>query len=89
LAAQEVHLEVAAEEAIAAEALAERNYSLGVSDVFNVLDAQSRRISAEAARISARRERAANRVALHLAVGGDFLADAAPTPLSAGDEPET
>lgn len=62
------------EEAAEAENLVIRQYSSGVATIFNLLDAQSRRISAESQYISARRDRAANRVDLYLAIAGDFSA---------------
>ena len=46
-------------------------YSVGtVATILQLLDAQSRRISAESQLISARKERLANRVRLHVAMGG-------------------
>ena len=61
------------EQAAAAEGLVERQYRSGLATIFELLDAQSRRISAESLLISARRERATNRVDIYLALGGDFL----------------
>ena len=51
-----------------------REYARGVSTIFELLTAQSRRISAESQYISARRERVTNRVDLYLALAGDFSA---------------
>ena len=62
------------EEAAAAEALVIRQYTSGVATIFNLLDAQSRRISAESQFISAQRERATNRVDLYLAIAGELPA---------------
>ncbi|WP_233245697.1 efflux transporter outer membrane subunit [Marinicauda salina] len=62
----------ARQEAEAALQLVERQYASGVATIFELLDAQSRLISAESQLIAARRERADNRVALHLAIAGDF-----------------
>ena len=67
-------LRQAYEEAAAAEDLVVREYARGVSTIFELLTAQSRRISAESQYISARRERATNRVDLYLALAGDFSA---------------
>lgn len=74
LAQRVVNLRQAHEEAAAAEDLVIREYSRGVSTIFELLTAQSRRISAESQYISARRERATNRVDLYLALAGDFSA---------------
>lgn len=52
--------------------LVERQYASGVATIFELIDAQTRLINAEAQLITARRERANNRVDLHLAVAGDF-----------------
>lgn len=65
-------LTAAAEEAAAAEELVLRQYTSGVASIFELLDAQSRRISAESFLISARRERATNRVDLYLAIAGNY-----------------
>lgn len=67
-------LQQAYNEAAEAEALVTRQYSSGVATIFDLLNAQSRRISAESQYISARRERATNRVDLYLAIAGDFSA---------------
>ena len=60
----------------AAEALdlVERQYASGVATIFELIDAQSRLITAESQLIRARLERATNRVDLHLAIAGDFAA---------------
>ena len=75
LADQEEALKLAYEEAEAAETLTERRYASGAATIFNLLDAQTRRINAESAYISAQRQRVSNRVQLYLAIGGDFLTD--------------
>jgi NodT family efflux transporter outer membrane factor (OMF) lipoprotein len=67
-------LEEAYNEAAEAESLVTRQYSSGVATIFDLLNAQSRRISAESQYISARRDRATNRVDLYLAIAGDFSA---------------
>ncbi|MEM9495088.1 MAG: efflux transporter outer membrane subunit [Pseudomonadota bacterium] len=76
LASREDALRLAYEEAAAAEDLTERRYTSGAATIFNLLDAQTRRISAESQYIQAQRERVSNRVVLYLAIGGDFLTDA-------------
>ncbi|MAP95047.1 MAG: RND transporter [Ponticaulis sp.] len=60
------------EEAVAAEALAQRQYQNGLATIFNLIDAQTRRINAEASLISVQSTRAINRVQFHLALGGDL-----------------
>ena len=74
LARRVASLEQAFNEAAEAEALVTRQYSSGVSTIFDLLNAQSRRISAESQYISARRDRATNRIDLYLAIAGDFSA---------------
>jgi multidrug efflux system outer membrane protein len=74
LAARVDSLGRAFEEAAAAEELVVRQYSRGVATIFDLLNAYSRRISAESLYISSRRDRAANRVDLYLAIAGDFSA---------------
>jgi NodT family efflux transporter outer membrane factor (OMF) lipoprotein len=63
-------LEISLEEAQKAEERLELRFSGGLASILQLLDAQSRRISAEGQLISARKERLANRVRLHLALGG-------------------
>lgn len=75
LAAREEALRLAYEEAAAAEELTERRYSSGAATIFNLLDAQTRRISSESAYIQAQQQRVSNRVQLYLAIGGDFLTE--------------
>ena len=74
LARRVASLEQAFNEAAEAESLVTRQYSSGVATIFDLLNAQSRRISAESQYISARRDRATNRVDLYLAIAGDFSA---------------
>ena len=73
LALREDALRLAYEEAAAAEELTERRYSSGAATIFNLLDAQTRRISSESQYIQAQQQRVSNRVQLYLAIGGDFL----------------
>jgi NodT family efflux transporter outer membrane factor (OMF) lipoprotein len=72
LARREAALMVSTTEAQEAEKLAIREYGRGVGTIFEMLDAQRRRISAQSQLIAASKERAANRVRLHLAIAGDF-----------------
>lgn len=67
-------LEVSRNEAAGALELVERQYANGVATVFELLDAQNRLTTAESQLLSARRQRAENRVDLHLAIAGDFTA---------------
>lgn len=60
----------AAEEARAAQELAEREYARGVATLFELIDAYTRRIDAERGLISARSQRVSNRIAYHVALGG-------------------
>ncbi len=76
LAVREEALKLAYEEAAAAEELTERRYANGAATIFNLLDAQTRRISAESQYIQAQQQRVSNRVQLYLAIGGDFLTEA-------------
>lgn len=73
LALREDALKLAYEEAAAAEDLTERRYSSGAATIFDLLNAQTRRISAESSYIQAQQQRVSNRVQLYLAIGGDFL----------------
>ena len=67
---RETALRISLEEAVQAENRLERRYSEGLATILQLLDAQSRRISAESQLIGARKERLANRVRLHVAMGG-------------------
>lgn len=67
-------LEIALEEALKAEQRLEQRYTEGLATILQLLDAQSRRISAESQLISARSERLDNRVRLYLALGGGGIA---------------
>jgi len=72
LADREAALEEAAEEAARAEELAERQYNNGLRTIFDLLDAQARRITSESQYLTASRQRVSNRVQLYMAIGGDF-----------------
>ena len=75
LASREDALRMAYEEAAAAEELTERRYASGAATIFNLLDAQTRRISAESQYIQAQQQRVSNRVLLYRAIGGDFMTE--------------
>ncbi|RIJ32477.1 efflux transporter outer membrane subunit [Henriciella mobilis] len=69
--AQQVEAQARAlDEALKAEELATRQYSNGLITIFNLIDAQTRRLNAESTLISVRSARVSNRIAFHLAVGG-------------------
>jgi hypothetical protein len=70
LAQQEAAQSVAFEEAKFAEDLAERQYVSGTITIFDLIDAQTRRLNAESQFVSARASRATNRISYHLALGG-------------------
>ncbi|MBL1430303.1 MAG: efflux transporter outer membrane subunit [Robiginitomaculum sp.] len=74
---REAALLISVAEAKEAERLAEREYVRGVGTIFELLDAQRRRISAEGQLITAASARASNRIALFLALGGsnEIIAD--------------
>ena len=67
---REAALRDALTESSLAEERLEVRYIEGLATILELLDAQSRRISAEAMLISARKDRLNNRVALHVALGG-------------------
>ena len=70
LAEREAALTISLDEAKKAEERLEQRFSEGLASILQLLDSQSRRISTEGQLISARKERLANRVRLHLALGG-------------------
>lgn len=63
----------ALEEARLAEELAERSYASGTTTVFDLVNAQTRRLNAESQVIFARASRATNRISYYLALGGEGL----------------
>ena len=72
---RETALRTSLDEARKAEDRLELRYTEGLATILQLLDAQSRRISAEGQLISARKERLANRVRMHVALGGGFETD--------------
>ena len=72
---REAALRISVDEAIQAEDRLEARYAEGLASILQLLDAQSRRISAEGQLISARKERLANRVRLYVALGGGQYGD--------------
>lgn len=73
----------ALEEARFAEDLATRQYTNGLVSIFNLIDAQTRRLNAESNLIAARSARASNRVRYHLALGGGLPVAEPPAPIAA------
>ena len=67
---RETALKLSLEEAIQAEQRLELRYTEGLATILQLLDSQTRRLSTESQLISARKERLANRVRLHVALGG-------------------
>lgn len=87
LAQQEAAQSVAFEEAKFAEDLAERQYVSGTITIFDLIDAQTRRLNAESQFVSARADRATNRISYHLALGGGVpVSPATDTPPDADAE---
>lgn len=70
LAERETALETSLIESQRAEERLELRYTEGLATILQLLDAQSRRLNAEGQLITARAERLANRVRLHVALGG-------------------
>lgn len=86
LAEQVEALVRAYDEALAAEALAQRQYQNGLATIFNLIDAQTRRLNAQSSLLSVRSARAINRVQFHLALGGDLPAEDQLVDVSEGTE---
>ena len=74
IAEREAFLEDVVKENTEALKLVQRQYEVGRVDLLSVLIIQARLIGAQAALISIRNDRLANRVNLHLALGGSFEA---------------
>jgi len=65
-------LRLAAEESTGAQELAEERYERGLSDIITVLEAQRRAFNARSAALTVQNLLLQNRLALYLALGGDF-----------------
>ena len=83
LAETEAALRIAVDEAFKAEERLELRYTEGLVTILQLLDAQTRRLSAEGQLISARAQRLQNRVSLHVALGGGAYGDIPPDALPA------
>ncbi len=75
LEAREKALQIAYEEAVATEELTQRQYINGTTNIFNLINAQQRRILAESQYIDSKSARLSNRIGLYLALGGRFSVD--------------
>ncbi|MEP3889532.1 MAG: efflux transporter outer membrane subunit [Hellea sp.] len=85
---REIALRTSLNEAREAEDRLELRYTEGLATILQLLDAQSRRLSAEGQLIGARKERLANRVRMHVALGGGLETDGGFAPYSiAGTAP--
>lgn len=89
LASREEALRRAAEQAVAARALAEERYRAGLVDIVTVLESRRQALGAESELLNVRRLRLDARVDLHLALGGGFDLDRALADRFAGDEAPT
>jgi NodT family efflux transporter outer membrane factor (OMF) lipoprotein len=72
LARQQQRLEAAARRARDGDKLARQQYSRGLAEILVLLEAQERRLDAESRLLAVQQARLANRVRLHLALGGDL-----------------
>jgi len=79
---REQALRVSLDEAREAENRLELRYTEGLATILQLLDAQSRRLSAEGQLIGARKERLANRVRMHVALGGGLETDGGLAPFN-------
>jgi len=77
---REVALRVSLDEAREAENRLELRYTEGLATILQLLDAQSRSLTAEGQLIGARKERLANRVRMHIALGGGLETDGGTAP---------
>ena len=85
---REIALRTSLNEAREAEDRLELRYTEGLATILQLLDAQSRRLSAEGQLIGARKERLANRVRMHVALGGGLETDGGLAPYTlAGTAP--
>jgi len=78
LARQRGHLERSVTQAVAAEKTALKNYGQGLATILTLLDAQRRSFNARSELIGVKRTQLNTRVALHLALGGDFRQSSMP-----------
>lgn len=79
LAAEELALATAVDESKAAATQAEERYRAGVGDYLTVLESQRQAFNSESGLLSIRRQRLAQRIDLHLALGGPVPAETSDT----------
>ena len=91
LLAQQVDAQLRArDEAVFAEDLAQRQYANGLISIFNLIDAQTRRLNAQSNLIQAQSNRATNRIRYHLALGGGIDEPVSGTTIAAtASKPQT
>lgn len=89
LTERQAELEVAFEEAKGAEELTERRYLAGTTNIFDLINAQQRRIQAEGQLIDAKRARLSNRIDLYLALGAPYVIDDEGATAFAAAEPDS
>jgi outer membrane protein TolC len=65
-------VETSAEESVGAQELAEERYERGLVDIITVLESQRRAFTARSNMLSVKNQLLQNRIALYLALGGDF-----------------
>jgi NodT family efflux transporter outer membrane factor (OMF) lipoprotein len=75
LARRVEYTQEAADQSVAAQALAERQYAAGLVDYITVLESQRRALNILSELITVKRERLDARINLHLALGGGFDLD--------------
>ena len=80
LAARSDALRISLDNARAAEDRLQTRYVEGLATILQLLDAQTRSLNAEGQLIGAEAERLANRVRLHVALGGGRFGDVVPVP---------
>ena len=78
LADQQRYLEAVLEQDTEALRLGRRRYDVGATDLLDVLQLQAKQLDSRFELIAIRNDRLANRVALHLALGGGFQPPQAP-----------
>jgi outer membrane protein TolC len=78
LADQQQYLEAVLTQDTEALRLGRVRYTMGASNLLDVLQLQSRQLNTQFELITIRNDRLANRVALHLALGGGFTPPANP-----------
>lgn len=69
------HIEISAQNAIAAEQVALEQYSQGLIRIATLLQSQRQSIAQQGQLISIKKQRVNNRIALYLSLGGDFTSE--------------